>query len=168
MKHLSCRKNSVQNLNRFSQASSVLDAVAYNVVGIWRDLCVLLTWKKTPIRRKRPYLPLKHLSCRKYSFQNELNSHTETMCYMLLPLTQRIYYERFMCLFNLAEEACLKKTNPISTFKQLSSTQYSLQNLKRFSQRNNMVDAAASNIDAFLWRNSCVFQANRSTSSKKS
>ena len=87
---------------------------------------------------------------------------------MLLPLTQMVHYERFMCFFNLAEEACLKETNPISTFKHLSSTQYSVQNLNRFSQRNNMVDAVASNIDALLWRNSCVVQANRSSWSQKS
>jgi hypothetical protein len=69
-----------------------------------------------------------------------------------------VYLERFVYLFNFTEVACLEVTDPISTFKHLSSRQYSFQNQNQFSQGNKMLDVANSNIDGFLWRDSCVLQ----------
>jgi hypothetical protein len=37
--------------------------------------------------------------------------------------------------------------------------QYSFQKLAQFSQRNNVLDALASHIDRFLWRDMCFFKS---------
>jgi hypothetical protein len=50
----------------------------------------------------------------------------------------------------------MEQRDPMSTLKQLSCRKYSFQNLKPFSQGNNMLDAAASNTNGLFWRNSCV------------
>jgi hypothetical protein len=51
-----------------------------------------------------------------------------------------------MCSFNLDEQGYLEKTDPISTLKVLSYRKYSFQNVNWFSQRHNMLHAAASNL----------------------
>jgi hypothetical protein len=61
-----------------------------------------------------------------------------------------------MFSFNLPEKADLEQIGPISTLKHLSCKKYSFQNLNQFSQGNNMLDAAVSNIPDFLWRDTCV------------
>jgi hypothetical protein len=70
----------------------------------------------------------------------------------------------------LTEYACLEEMDPTSTFKLLCIRQYSFQNINQFSQGKKMLDAAASNIDVSLWRDSCVSstQLIRSRWSKQS
>jgi hypothetical protein len=41
--------------------------------------------------------------------------------------------------------------------KTMISRKYSFQKLTQFSKGNNVPDAAASNIDGFLWRDICVY-----------
>jgi hypothetical protein len=43
-----------------------------------------------------------------------------------------------------------------STLKTEICWKYSFQKLTQFSQGNNVLDAAASNIDVILWRDTCV------------
>jgi hypothetical protein len=61
-----------------------------------------------------------------------------------------------MSFFNSAELAYLEKTEPISTLKILRCRKYSFQKLTQFSQRNNVLNAPASNTDGFLSRDICV------------
>jgi ABC-type uncharacterized transport system involved in gliding motility auxiliary subunit len=61
-----------------------------------------------------------------------------------------------MCPFNSAEHAYLKQKQPNFTLKHLSFRKYSFQNLNRVSQGNNVLDDADSNIDDFVWRDTCV------------
>jgi hypothetical protein len=51
----------------------------------------------------------------------------------------------------------LEEIHPTSTFKYLSGRSYSFPDPYPISHGKNMVDDAASNIDGFLWRNSCIF-----------
>jgi hypothetical protein len=44
----------------------------------------------------------------------------------------------------------MAQREPISTLKILTCRKYSIQKLTKFSQGNNMLDAAASDIDGFL------------------
>jgi hypothetical protein len=75
-----------------------------------------------------------------------------------------------MCFLNL-EYTYLEETEPKSTLKNLTCRKYLVQDVivNRFSQGNNMLDAAASNIDDFLWRDTCVslIQHNRPIGSKQ-
>jgi hypothetical protein len=50
----------------------------------------------------------------------------------------------------------LEQSKPISTFKHLGSRKYSFQKLNWFSQGNNMLDAAASNIDDIFRRDTYI------------
>jgi hypothetical protein len=56
-----------------------------------------------------------------------------------------------MCFVNLADKKYLKQREPIYILKHLSCRKYSLQKLTQFSPGNNVLDAADSNIDGFLW-----------------
>jgi hypothetical protein len=55
-----------------------------------------------------------------------------------------------MCSFNLAEKAYVEQTELISSLKTMTDRKYSFQKLIQFSHRNNMLEAAASNIDGFF------------------
>jgi hypothetical protein len=59
--------------------------------------------------------------------------------------------------YNLAERASLEEAEPIFTYKRLSFRKHSFQNLSRLLQGNNMLHAPASNMHAFLWRDTCVY-----------
>jgi hypothetical protein len=50
----------------------------------------------------------------------------------------------------------MEYTEPISTLKTMICREYSFQQLTKFSQGNNVLDAATSNIGGFLWRGTCV------------
>jgi hypothetical protein len=50
----------------------------------------------------------------------------------------------------------LKQREPISPLKILSCRKYSFQKLTKFSQEKNALDVPASNVDVFLWRDTCV------------
>ena len=61
-----------------------------------------------------------------------------------------------MFFFNWPEYDSLEESDHISTFKHLSSRQYSFQKLNKFSQRNKMLDAVPSKIGGLAVRDSCV------------
>jgi hypothetical protein len=69
---------------------------------------------------------------------------------MPLLLAHMVFFREIQVFFNLPEKAYLEQTDPNWIFKYLNCK--SFQHLKWFSQGNNMVEAAASNIDGFLWR----------------
>jgi hypothetical protein len=73
-------------------------------------------------------------------------------------------------LLNSHEEPYLEQNDPLSTLKTVKSRNFSFQKLTLFSQGNNVLDAAASNIHGFLWRESEVSstQLNRPIWSKES
>jgi hypothetical protein len=65
-------------------------------------------------------------------------------------------FERYMFFFNLSEKACLEQNETFSTLKTMICRKYSFEKLTQFSQGNNVLDAAASHIHGFLWRDTCV------------
>jgi hypothetical protein len=65
----------------------------------------------------------------------------------------------------LSRDACASSTKLnrpilskqfISTWKTMNRRQYFFQALIQFSQEYKVLDAAASNIDCFLWRDTCI------------
>jgi hypothetical protein len=75
---------------------------------------------------------------------------------MCLLITEMVFIDRYMCSFNLPEQAYLEQTDPIFPLYPLSSRKYSFQNLTQFSQGNNVLDAPAYNLDGFLYRGTYV------------
>jgi hypothetical protein len=61
-----------------------------------------------------------------------------------------------MCFFNLDEYVHLVQNEHFSTFKSMICRMYSLQKLTQVSLGSNVPNAATSNIDGFLWRDTCV------------
>jgi hypothetical protein len=63
----------------------------------------------------------------------------------------------------------LEQNEPFTTLKTMISRKYSFRKQTPVSQGNNVLDASASNIDAFLWRDTCVSstQRNRPIGSKQ-
>jgi hypothetical protein len=78
--------------------------------------------------------------------------------------------ERFMSFFNSAVKDYLDHADPLSTLKYLHFRKYSFQRLTPFSQGNNVLHAAASNIDGFHRRDKCASPShlNRTIWSKMS
>jgi hypothetical protein len=66
-----CRKYFFQNLKQFSQGNNVLGAHASNTDGfLFRDTSVSSTLlKRQYLEQTEPMSTMKHISCRKYSFQ---------------------------------------------------------------------------------------------------
>jgi hypothetical protein len=56
----------------------------------------------------------------------------------------------------LAEQTSLEQTKTFNTLKPMIWRKYSCQKLSQFSQGNNVLDASASNLDGFPWRDTCV------------
>jgi hypothetical protein len=50
----------------------------------------------------------------------------------------------------------LEQNEPFYTLKTMIFKTYSFQKQTQFSQANNVIDVAASKIDAFLWKDTCV------------
>jgi hypothetical protein len=73
-------------------------------------------------------------------------------------------------LHNSPEEPYLEQNDPLSTLKTVNRKNFSFQKLTLFSQGSNVLDAAASNIDGFLWREREVSSTplNRTIWSKES
>jgi hypothetical protein len=61
-----------------------------------------------------------------------------------------------MGFINSAEEAHLQHNKPKPTLKILNCRKYFFQKLTLFSQGNNVIDDAASHVDDFLSRDTCV------------
>jgi hypothetical protein len=78
--------------------------------------------------------------------------------------------QRFRGFFKSAERTNVEKTETISTLKHLSWMKYFFQKLTQFQQRNNVLKAAATNTDYFLWTDTHVSstQLNRPTQKKMS
>jgi hypothetical protein len=65
-----CRKYSFEKFPQFSQGNNVLDAEASNIDDfLWRDSCVSSIQLIGLFGTKQPIYTLKHISCRKFSFQ---------------------------------------------------------------------------------------------------
>jgi hypothetical protein len=67
-----------------------------------------------------------------------------------------VFFREIMCFLNLAEKSFLEQNERFSTLKTMICRKYSFQKLTQFSQANNVLGAAASNIVGFLWRDTCV------------
>jgi hypothetical protein len=70
---------------------------------------------------------------------------------MLLLLKEMVPLERSVPFLNIAQYDYFKQNEPSDTLKTMICRKYSFQKLTQFSQ-----DAADSNRDGFLWRDTCV------------
>jgi uncharacterized HAD superfamily protein len=75
---------------------------------------------------------------------------------MLQLLTLVVSLERYMGFIKSDEYTNWEETDPNSSFKNISCRKDSFQKLTKFSQGNNVLYAATSNRDGFLWRVTCV------------
>jgi hypothetical protein len=108
------------------------------------------------LEQNEPFSTLKTVICWKYSFQKQTQFSQEDNPLDAATSHTNGLLSRDMCFNNSAELAYLQQIETFSTLKNLICTKYSLQNLSQFSQGNNVQDAAASNIDGFLWTDTCV------------
>jgi hypothetical protein len=67
-----------------------------------------------------------------------------------------LFMERCMFFFNSSELAYGKQREPITMWKNPHCRKHSFQKLTQLSQGNNVLDTADSNINGFLWRDTCV------------
>jgi hypothetical protein len=100
------------------------------------DTCVSLTQPSRPTlnidNRTPPWKP----ESRKYSFQ-KLTQLSLGNNVIDLPASEPVIsIERYMCLFNSAEEYYLEQRETISTFKNLSCRKYYFQTLMQLSHGN--------------------------------
>jgi hypothetical protein len=113
---------------------------------------------------------LKHLSCRKYSFQkltqlsqgnSVLDAHASNLIIFFLEIHAFLQLS-WICLFGAMET--------IFTMETINCKEYSFQNPTQFSQGNHVLDVPASNTDGFLLRDTSVSSTwlNRPTWSKES
>jgi hypothetical protein len=61
-----------------------------------------------------------------------------------------------MCFFTLARQSSLESNKHFSLLKILTDSVYSLQKLNLFSEGNNVLDAATSNLSRCLFRFTCI------------
>jgi hypothetical protein len=67
-----------------------------------------------------------------------------------------VLFEGYTYLWNSSEKAYWEQTQPITTLETMVCRKYSFQRVSEFSQGNNLLEAAASNMDGFLWRDTFV------------
>jgi hypothetical protein len=166
-----CRKYSFQKLTQFSLGNKALYTPASYSDGFLRGIheFFLSSWIAL-LDQTEPMATLKHVCCRKYSCQNingfsQGNSMVDAAACNTVGLFGEIYVS-----FQLGWIGQLGGNWPHLPLKHLTCRKYFCQNLNRFLQGNKMLDAAASNIDGFCWRDSWVFstQPNRLSWSKQS
>jgi hypothetical protein len=77
---------------------------------------------------------------------------------MLLLLTQMVFFQDTHMFVQLSWIACLEHNEPFSTLKTLIGKKHSFQNLSKFSQGNNVLDALAPDTNCCLLRILVSFQ----------
>jgi hypothetical protein len=116
------------------------------------------------------YLHLKYISCRKYSVK-KLSHFTDGNNLQDAPASNTNSCLGVIHVFFQLNCICLFETFvPFSTLKTMIFRKYSFQKVTQFPHRNNVLQAAVSNLDSFLCRDTCVFltQLNRSIWNKMS
>jgi hypothetical protein len=95
----------------------------------------------------------------------------ERMCYVRLLLTRMVFFGEIHVFLHLSWIGLFESNRAYFLVKHLSCRKYSLQKLSQFSQRNNVLDSTASNIEGFISRYPCnsstSFGANRAFSTLK-
>jgi hypothetical protein len=100
---------------------------------------------------------LKHVSGRKHSFQ-KLNYHREEQCWMLLLLTQTVFFGEIHEFLQLSWIGLFVQNQSFPNLKMIILRKYSFQKQIQFSKGNNLLDDTPSNTDGFLWRDTVFFQ----------
>jgi hypothetical protein len=99
---------------------------------------------------------MKPLSFRKYSFQTLTQfSQDNNMVHAPASNTDG-FFKRYMSFFNSVKLPYLEENVPVSNMKMIICRLYSFQAVTHFSQEINLLDAAASNANIFLGRDTCV------------
>jgi hypothetical protein len=89
-------------------------------------------------------------------FKNYLNSHWATMHYMLLLLTQVVFFREIHVFLQLSWIGLSGANRAIPTLKTVICRKYSFQILTQFSKGNNVLDPPDSNTNGGLWGDTCV------------
>jgi hypothetical protein len=135
----------------------MLDTTVSNIEDfLWRNTCVSSTQVNRCIWSKETYHHLETPQLRKISCQKLTQFSQGTMCYMLLLLTQMVNFWEIHVSSLLLNRPIWNKLNHFPPWNYdlqevfLSKTNSALTG-------NNVLDVAASNIDDFPSRGTCVF-----------
>jgi hypothetical protein len=136
----------------------MLESPASNTHGfLLIHACVSSTQLNRPIWNKESLSPpWKTKNAGRIPIKNWLNSHMETRSCMMQLVTYVVFFEWYMGFFNSAKLAKLELRESISSFKNLSTSKFSFQNLTSFSQGNTVLDAPDSNTNVFFSIHTCV------------
>jgi hypothetical protein len=100
---------------------------------------------------------LKQLSFRKYAFQKQTEFSQVNNVQDDADSNTHGFLWRVTCVSSSQlNRPIMEKTEPTSTMKHLHFRKYFIENFTQFSEGNNVLDAAASNIVGFLCRDMCV------------
>jgi hypothetical protein len=121
------------------------------------------------LKPKEPFSPWNILVCRNYSFQNITQVSLEKRCYMLLLLTQVLFFWGIQGFLQFSWIGLFATKWALLHLENYHTQELFLSKLTQFSEGDNAEDAAASIIDGCLWRDTCVSspQLNRPIWSKK-
>jgi hypothetical protein len=75
---------------------------------------------------------------------------------MILFVTQMIFFREIHVFQQFSSIGLFGTNEHFTTLKTLRCRKYSIQKLTQFLYGNNVLDAAVSNIDGFLWRDTRV------------
>jgi hypothetical protein len=124
----------------------------------WRNTCIsALTWMQFLGTMVMFLTHEKNSVVSSIPFNMLLSYHRETSCKTFLPLTRCIVPWN-TCVGPFRLKQVFFKEWIILHFKRISFQKHSFHMLAQFSQGNNFLDAAASNIDGFLSRYHVVYQ----------
>ena len=120
-------------------------------------MCYFNVTEQDYLEQNEPFLVLKTMISNNCSFQTRSHfSQGTNGVNVAASDIDGFSLESYWGFFNLAEQAHLEYILPFSALKILISKKYSFQKLTQFSKGNNVLDAGASKMQLFHWRDTCV------------
>jgi hypothetical protein len=149
-----------QKLTQFSQGNNLLNAPASNTDGfLLRDTCVSSTYCIGLLKKKMTFLRLENSDLQEV-FHSKTNSITQgnNVVNAVTSNIQVVFGELHVFL-QLNWMGLFGTKWASSTLKTMNHRKYYFPKLTQYSQGNNVLDTAASNIDGFLEQCMCFFNS---------
>jgi hypothetical protein len=157
MKQQSCRNGCFHKLNQFSQDIIVEDAHASNAdIFLSRDTSVILISWIGLFGQNELFSTLKTLFFRKYSFQKLTNFSQKNNMLDSEASNQRVFFGEIHEFLKVSWMCPFAAYTAYFLLKHLRYRLYYFKKLTKFSQWNNVLDAAAAYIDGFFGRDTWV------------
>jgi hypothetical protein len=144
---------SFQKRIQHSEGNNVLDATASSIHAfLCRGTCISSTQLNSCKDQTQPISPLKNLRFRNYSFA-KLTQFSQEKSELL---TWMVFFGEIHVFIQLSWIGVFGTKWVPSTLKIEICRVHSFQKLTEFSEGRTGLDVLASNIDGFLWRDTCV------------